>query len=68
MDARIEALPARRKYMIVTKPVEVQLEPGAWARLDPSDHLQIDVKIEFDDCAIGTQAYSYTHRDGKLRC
>jgi UDP-3-O-[3-hydroxymyristoyl] N-acetylglucosamine deacetylase len=65
-NAGLEALPARRKYMIVTKPVEVQLDPGAWARLDPSDHLQIDVKIEFDDHAIGTQAYSYTHKEGSF--
>ena len=35
-------------------------------QLDPSDHLQIDVKIEFDDHAIGTQAYNYIHKDGSF--
>ena len=64
--AGLEVLPAKRKLMVVTKPVEVQLEPGAWARLDPSDHLQIDVKIEFDDHAIGKQSYRYKHKDGSF--
>ena len=63
-NAGIEVLPARRKYMIVTKPVEAQLDCGAWARLDPAEHLQIDAKIEFDDRAIGHQSYCYTHQDG----
>lgn len=62
----IELLPARRKYMIVTKPVEAQLDCGAWARLEPAEHLQIDVKIEFDDRAIGHQSFSYTHHDGSF--
>ena len=52
-NAGLEVLPAKRKFMVVTKPVKVELEPGAWARLDPSDHLQINVNIEFDDQAIG---------------
>ena len=65
-NAGLEALPAKRKFLVVTKPVEVQLEPGAWARLDPSDHLQINVKIEFDDHAIGKQTYSYKHKDGSF--
>jgi UDP-3-O-[3-hydroxymyristoyl] N-acetylglucosamine deacetylase len=65
-NAGLEALPARRKYMIVTKPVEVQLELGAYARVDPSNHLQIDVKIEFDDHAIGIQTYNYTHKNGSF--
>jgi len=63
-NAGIEVLPARRKYMIVTKPVEAQLDCGAWARLDPAEHLQIDAKIEFDDRAIGHQSYCYTHHYG----
>ena len=63
-NAGLEVLPAKRKYMVVTKSVEVQLEPGAWARLEPSDHLQINVNIDFDDHAIGKQAYSYKHKDG----
>jgi UDP-3-O-[3-hydroxymyristoyl] N-acetylglucosamine deacetylase len=65
-NAGLEALPAKRKFMVVTKTVEVKLEPGAWARLDPSDHLQIDVKIEFEDHAIGNQSYSYKHKDGSF--
>ena len=65
-NAGLEALPAKRQCMIVTKPVEVQLECGARARLDPADNLQIDVKIEFDDHAIGTQAYNYIHKDGSF--
>ena len=65
-NAGLETLPARRKYMIVTKPVEARLECGAWARLEPAEQLCINVKIEFDDPAIGTQKYSYTHSDGSF--
>ncbi|MDC1382429.1 UDP-3-O-acyl-N-acetylglucosamine deacetylase [Candidatus Puniceispirillum sp.] len=65
-NAGLEILPAKRKYMIVTKPVEVRLECGAWARLEPAKKLQIDVEIEFEDSAIGAQKYSYTHRDGSF--
>ena len=38
-------------------------EPGS---IDPYDHLQINVKIEFDDHAIGKQAFSYEHKDGSF--
>ena len=65
-NAGLETLPARRKYMIVTKPVEARLECGAWARLEPAKQLQINVEIEFEDPAIGTQKYSYTHSDGSF--
>ena len=37
----LEILPARRKNIIVTKPVKVRLDDGAWARLDPCKHLEI---------------------------
>ena len=30
-NAGLEALPAKRKFLVVTKPVEVQLEPGLGA-------------------------------------
>ena len=65
-NAGLEILPARRKYMIVTKPIGVNLDCGAWARLEPADQLQIDVKIEFADSAIGTQSFSYSHSDGSF--
>ncbi len=65
-NAGIETLPAKRKYMLVTKPVEAQLKCGAWARLEPAEQLQINVKIEFEDPAIGTQVYNYTHNDGSF--
>ena len=39
-----ELLPARRKHIIVTKSVMVGLDNGAWARLDPSDHLEIRIE------------------------
>jgi UDP-3-O-[3-hydroxymyristoyl] N-acetylglucosamine deacetylase len=44
----------------------VKLDCGAWARLEPADQLQIDVKIEFDDSAIGNQSFSYSHSDGSF--
>ena len=65
-NAGLETLPAKRKYMIVTKPVETQLECGAWARIEPAKQLQINVRIEFDDPAIGIQTYRYAHSDGSF--
>jgi len=62
----LEHLPARRKYIVVTKAVTVTLDNGAWARLEPSDHLEIDVEIDFDDAAIGKQSLHYRHGDGRF--
>jgi UDP-3-O-[3-hydroxymyristoyl] N-acetylglucosamine deacetylase len=62
----LELLPARRKHIIVTKSVMVELENGAWARLDPSKHLEISIEITFDDAAIGNQTLTYRHSDGSF--
>ena len=62
----LELLPARRKHIIVTKPVMVSLDDGAWARLDPCEQLEIDIEIVFDDAAIGNQTLAYRHRDGSF--
>ena len=62
----LELLPARRKYIIATKPVVVNLGDGAWARLDPCDRLEISIEIVFDDAAIGNQALTYRHGDGSF--
>ena len=40
----LELLTARRKHIIVTKSVMVGLDNGAWARLDPNDHLEINIE------------------------
>ena len=66
INAGLETLPAKRKCMIVTKPIEAQLECGAWARIEPAEQLQINVEIAFEDPAIGTQKYSYRHSDGSF--
>ena len=62
----LELLPARRKHIIVTKSVMVGLDNGAWARLDPSKHLEINIEITFDDAAIGNQTLTYRHSDGSF--
>ena len=64
--AGLELLSVRRSQLVVTKPVEVRLECGAWARLEPAEQLEIDVEIDFEDAAIGRQTYHYTHRDGSF--
>jgi len=64
--AGLERLPARRKYMIVTKPITVTYDNGSWARLEPFDGLEINVEIDFDDTAIGNQQLTYRHRDGSF--
>ena len=62
----LETLPAKRKLMLLTKPVEVSLSSGARAKLVPAEELQIDVKISFEDSAIGNQKYRYEHRNGSF--
>lgn len=62
----LELLPARRKYILVTKPVVVSLDDGSWARLEPCDHLELDIEIEFEDAAIGNQSLRYRHQDGSF--
>lgn len=65
-NAGLKILPVRRKYLTVLKAVEVGLDCGAWARIEPSNHLQIDVEIQFNDPAIGNQSFSYHHRNGSF--
>jgi UDP-3-O-[3-hydroxymyristoyl] N-acetylglucosamine deacetylase len=65
-DAGLELLPAKRKYLTLLKPVEVVLDGGSWARLAPADSLKVDIRIEFDDPAIGTQTFTYRHKDGSF--
>lgn len=62
----LELLPAKRNHIIVTKAIKVSLSDGAWARLEPSDCLEINVEIEFDDAAIGNQSLIYRHRNGSF--
>ena len=62
----LELLPARRKHIIVTKSVMVGLNNGAWARLDPCRHLEINIEITFDDAAIGNQTLTYRHGNGSF--
>jgi UDP-3-O-[3-hydroxymyristoyl] N-acetylglucosamine deacetylase len=62
----LELLAARRKHIIVTKPVMVSLDNGAWARLEPSNQLEINIEITFDDAAIGNQTLTYRHSDGSF--
>jgi UDP-3-O-[3-hydroxymyristoyl] N-acetylglucosamine deacetylase len=64
--AGLELLPVRRKYIVVTKSVMVNLDDGAWARLDPSKYLEINIEITFDDAAIGNQTLTYRHGNGSF--
>ena len=65
-NAGLELLASRRRQLIVTQPIEVRMDCGAWARLEPADRLEIEVEIDFDDSAIGRQSYHYTHLDGSF--
>ena len=46
--------PAPRRYVKVVEPVEVR-SGDMWARIDPSERLELDVTIDFPDAAIGHQ-------------
>ncbi|MBC2837299.1 UDP-3-O-acyl-N-acetylglucosamine deacetylase [Paragemmobacter straminiformis] len=54
LDAGIVALDAPSRAIRVLKPVEVR-EGEAVARLEPSDMLEIDFRIDFAEAAIGRQ-------------
>jgi len=60
----IQAKP--RRTLVIKKPVEVSLDNGATARLEPADSLILDVTIDFDDTAIGQQHLYYHHDDGQF--
>ena len=60
----IQAKP--RRTLIIKKTVEVSLDNGATARLEPADSLILDVSIDFDDPAIGRQHLQYHHDDGQF--
>ena len=57
---------ARRRHLVVTKPVEISLECGAWARIEPANQLEIKIEIDFEDAAIGKQNYHYRHGNGEF--
>ncbi|MGC6537220.1 MAG: UDP-3-O-acyl-N-acetylglucosamine deacetylase [Candidatus Puniceispirillaceae bacterium] len=52
-----------RSYIEILAPVRAELENGAWAELSPSDHLQMDITIDFDDPAIGKQHLAFDAHD-----
>ncbi|MBM1219477.1 UDP-3-O-acyl-N-acetylglucosamine deacetylase [Ponticoccus sp. SC2-23] len=54
MDAGIKRLAAPLDVIEVTSPITVS-SGDAWARLTPSDALEIDLTIDFPDAAIGRQ-------------
>jgi UDP-3-O-[3-hydroxymyristoyl] N-acetylglucosamine deacetylase len=49
----------------IEKPVRVEID-GAWAELLPSDTLEIDFRIDFDEEAIGTQQRSLNMANGSF--
>ncbi|MGV6848229.1 MAG: UDP-3-O-acyl-N-acetylglucosamine deacetylase [Marinibacterium sp.] len=55
MAVGLQALDAPVRALEVLAPVEVR-QGDAWARLDPSDRLVIDFRIDFADAAIGRQS------------
>jgi len=57
---------ARRRNLVVIKPIEIELGCGAWARIEPAKQLEIDIEIDFEDSAIGRQRYHYRHGNGKF--
>ncbi|NCF49761.1 MAG: UDP-3-O-[3-hydroxymyristoyl] N-acetylglucosamine deacetylase [Bacteroidetes bacterium] len=61
----ITTMAARRRTIVVTTPIHVNHADG-WARLEPSDQLEIDAEIDFEDAAIGRQRFHYVHGDGQF--
>ena len=54
-----------KQVLVLTEEIEYQDDSGVIMRLTPSDMLEIDITIDFDDAAIGTQRCTYIHeQDG----
>jgi UDP-3-O-[3-hydroxymyristoyl] N-acetylglucosamine deacetylase len=62
----LELLPAKRKHVVVTRPIKVSFGDGSWACLEPCGYLEINVEIQFDDLAIGNQVLTYRHQNGSF--
>ncbi len=55
-QAGLEQLSARRRYIRVLKPVRVD-SGASWAEFHPHDGTRFEVEIDFDNPAIGRQAF-----------
>lgn len=54
-----------KQVLVLTEEIEYQDDSGVIMRLTPSDMLEMDITIDFDDAAIGTQRCTYIHeQDG----
>ena len=63
-QAGVIALDKLKPVLVVTEPVEVKLENNVLIQLLPSETLELDIRIDFPDPAIGCQHYTYTHQHG----
>ena len=61
-DAGIELLNVSRKYLKVIKTITIQSDKSI-ASISPSNRLEVDVTIDFDDPLIGKSQYFYVHSD-----
>ncbi|NDA08605.1 MAG: UDP-3-O-[3-hydroxymyristoyl] N-acetylglucosamine deacetylase [Alphaproteobacteria bacterium] len=61
-EAGINILKTPRQYLKVIKPVRIETE-RSWAEITPSERLEIDVSIAFEDDFIGQSQYFYVHDD-----
>ena len=53
-----------KQVLVITEEIEYRDEHGVMMRLVPNDSLEIDITIDFDDSAIGTQRCTYVHENG----
>ena len=58
-NAKIKKQSSPRRYVKVLKPVEVSID-DAYAKIEPSDQMELDVTIDYDDKAIGIQNFKIT--------
>jgi UDP-3-O-[3-hydroxymyristoyl] N-acetylglucosamine deacetylase len=54
--AKIKQQSSPRRYVKVLKPVEISID-DSYAKIEPSDQLELDVTIDYDDKAIGIQNF-----------
>ena len=60
-NAGLQEQDAERQVLVLKQPIEFEDENGVFMRLEPSNNLEINVAIDFNDPIIGNQQCRYTH-------
>ena len=66
-QAGLEEQSEAKQVFVMVNDVEIDLGNGRHARLSPSDQLELDVSIDFEDQLIGKQSLRYSHNKSAFK-